>query len=299
MEQQLTDHLLHCPSCLNHDFITHLELDDYFLSQEHFTITKCTNCGLMITVPQPKPSEIGKYYKSSEYVSHATKKSGIESYVYNFVRKITLSSKTSLIKKYATGNRLLDLGCATGVFLDHCQRKGYSVKGIEPDENAREYACQQFGLSVHDTTHLHELSPRSFDIITMWHVLEHVSDLNERMDHVNNLLTDVGTVFIALPNPSSYDAQFYNKFWAAYDVPRHLYHFTQDSFTSLMHKHSLQIVKVIPMIYDSYYISLQSEKYKNGRKSFSKSFYRGLRSNLYARSNNMNYSSLIYILKKF
>jgi len=290
---------MHCPSCLHHDFITHLELDDYFLTQEHFTIIKCTNCGLMITVPQPKPSDIGKYYKSSQYVSHATKNSGIESYIYNLIRKITLLSKTSLIKKYASGNRLLDLGCATGVFLDHSQKYGYNVQGIEPDENAREYACQKFGISVHDTSYLPHLSPKSFDIITMWHVLEHVGDLNERMDHVNKLLTDEGTVFIALPNPSSYDAQFYKKFWAAYDVPRHLYHFTQDSFTRLMYKHSLRIVKVVPMIYDSYYISLQSEKYKDDKRSFTKAFYRGLRSNLYARSNNMNYSSLIYILKKF
>lgn len=289
---------MQCPSCSNNDYITHLVLDDYFLSREHFSILKCTNCGLLITVPQPKLTDLGKYYKSTEYISHATKNSGIEFFVYNFVRKITLSSKKALIRKYSTGSRLLDIGCATGVFLGYCKKNGFIVQGIEPDENARLYASKNFGLSVNDVDHLSELAPKSFDIITMWHVLEHVSDLNERMAHVNDLLAEEGTVFIALPNPLSYDALYYKNYWAAYDVPRHLYHFTQDSFQALMNKHGLKIIKVVPMIFDAYYISLHSEKYRQSKRSLLKALYRGFRSNLYAKTNNLDYSSLIYILKK-
>ncbi len=298
MEQHLSDSLSKCPSCSGNDFITHLELDDYFLSQEHFSIIKCKKCGLFITVPQPAESDLVKYYKSSEYVSHATRNTGMEFWLYNQVRKITLSSKLKLIKKYSVGKRLLDIGCATGVFLDYCRSKGYAVQGIEPNANARNYANEQLGLVVNDISHLADLPKKSFDIVTMWHVLEHVSDLNQRISQLNNLLTDDGNAFIALPNPVSYDAMYYKNYWAAYDVPRHLYHFTQESFTTLVTKHNLKIIKIVPMVFDAYYISLQSEKYRNGRKSFLKALYRGFMSNQHAKSNGMNYSSLIYILKK-
>ncbi len=298
MEHQLSDTLLQCPSCSGNNFVTHLELDDYFLSQEHFTISKCTKCGLLITVPQPSETDLGKYYKSSEYISHATKNTGIEFWLYDQVRKITLSSKLKLIKKYSIGKRLLDIGCATGVFLDYCGKRGFIVQGIEPNQNARHYANKQFGLTVNDVSHLTELPYKSFDVITMWHVLEHVSDLNERLVHLNNLLADEGTAFIALPNPLSYDALHYKNHWAAYDVPRHLYHFTQQSFSTLIAKHNLKIIEIVPMVFDAYYISLQSEKYRNGSKSFLKALYQGFRSNQYAKANGKNYSSLIYILKK-
>lgn len=298
VEQPATLSMTKCPTCGHQKFVTHLVLRDYFLSQEEFSILKCTHCGLLTTFPQPLPNELSKYYRSSHYISHATNKRGFEFFLYNTIRKLTLYNKKSLLTKYSQGMNLLDIGCATGVFLNYCQNHGYLVQGIEPNDHARNYARKEFSLEVNDVPYLNKLPANKFDVITMWHVLEHVPDVNERLTKVKFLLKEEGTLFIALPNPNSYDAQYYKNYWAAYDVPRHLYHFSIDSFTNLCLKNGLQIERIIPMVYDSYYISLLSEKYKNGKGSYSKALYMGLKSNIYARTNNLNYSSLIYIIKK-
>lgn len=287
-----------CPCCGNEEYITYLELEDYFLSHESFRIVKCKNCGLLKTYPQPGSNELGKYYKSVQYLSHATHNKGVDFFIYNRIRKLMLSRKVALIKKHAAGNNLLDIGCATGVFIDYCQQKGFKVEGIEPDEKARNYARKQLGLTVNDLNHLCTFPKKSFDIVTMWHVLEHVNDLDERMRLVHHILTNDGTVIIALPNPASFDAQYYKKYWAAYDVPRHLYHFNQNAFSLLSERYGFKITHRIPLVYDSYYISLLSERYMTGKSSYLKALWLGLRSNIYARKHNMDYSSIIYILKK-
>ncbi len=285
-----------CPVCGNTESVTYLQLDDYFLTRESFKITKCKSCGLLSTVPRPPANLIGRYYDSPEYISHSTQKRSLKDRVYEIIRKRTLNSKISILNKYSNGNKLLDIGCATGVFLNFCKSKGYSVQGIEPDEKCRTYARNQFNIEVNDIDSLKTLPAKSFDIITMWHVLEHVDDLNERMTLIKNLLADDGVLIIALPNPSSYDAKYYGKYWAAYDVPRHLYHFTKDAFEKLCNVFSFKIINILPMVYDSFYISMLSEKYKKGKTSLINSFLVGLKSNFKAR-NCTNHSSLIYIIK--
>lgn len=287
-----------CPICRHENFITHLELKDYFLSEEQFSIIKCTNCGLLITHPQPDNNELGKYYISNQYLSHAVNNGGLEYFLYNRVRNITLAKKLELIKRYAKGNILLDIGCATGVFLNYCKSHGFNVSGIEPSLKARQYAIETFGLDVKDIEHINDIPHDSQDVITMWHVLEHVADVSERIALVRELLKKDGTSFIALPNPNSYDALFYKEHWAAYDVPRHLYHFSKESFEKLVKNHGFEVVRILPMVYDSYYISLMSERYKKSIIPYFKAFYRGLKSNAYAKSHDNNYSSLIYVLKK-
>lgn len=298
VKQSETVLLVSCPCCDNEEYTTYLELEDYFLSHEKFSILKCKNCGLLKTHPQPSSEALGKYYKSVQYISHVTDNRGLDFLVYNTIRKIMLSRKVGIIRKYSVGKRLLDIGCATGVFLDFCQKKGYSTEGIEPDEKARNYARKQLGLTVNDVSHLCTYPKKSFDVITMWHVLEHVNDLHDRMKLVHHILNDNGTVVIALPNPSSYDAQYYKKYWAAYDVPRHLFHFTQDAFSLLAKKYKFNIIRRIPLGYDSYYISMLSERYMNGKNSYLKALWIGIKSNFYARRHNKDYSSIIYILKK-
>lgn len=298
VKQSETALVVSCPCCGNEEYVTYLELEDYFLSHEKFRILRCVNCGLLKTHPQPHSEALGKYYKSVQYFSHVTESKGVDFSLYNIIRKFMLSRKLSLIKRYSPGNRLLDIGCATGIFIDYCQKHGYKVEGIEPEERARNYGNKQLGLTINDLNHLCLLPEKSFDVVTMWHVLEHVNDLDERMRLTHHILTDNGTAIIALPNPLSYDAQHYKKFWAAYDVPRHLFHFTQDAFTLLTKKYGFQIIDKVPLVYDSFYISLLSEKYKSGKYSYFKAFWVGFKSNLYARKHNKDYSSIIYILKK-
>ncbi len=287
-----------CPACTSTEHVMYLKLDDYFLSKESFSLKKCTQCGLLHTVPQPDIEQLGRYYQSSDYISHSTDNKSFMNVVYDIIRRSTLRSKLALIKKYSEGTNLLDIGCATGVFLNYCQSQGYNVKGIEPEAKPREFAINEYKLDVGNLDYLSSIKNQSIDIVTMWHVLEHVSDIKERMQVIHKILKDSGTAFIALPNPQSYDAQYYKNYWAAYDVPRHLYHFTQKSFHSLAAQHSFKVIATIPMLYDAFYISLLSEKYKNSKLPYLKAIIKGLQSNIYASRNDNNYSSLIYIIRK-
>lgn len=286
-----------CPSCGSSHFVTHLLLSDYFLSQEKFSLKKCVSCGLISTHPQPKPEEISRYYSSDKYISHSVEKKGLLDYLYNTIRNQTLSSKVKLINKYSQGSNLLDIGCATGIFINYCSKKGFQVTGVEPNETARAFAVEKLKLNVHNLDYLDKVQNQSFDIITMWHVLEHVHDLNGRLNNIYNILKDNGTAFIALPNHASYDASYYKQYWAAYDVPRHLYHFDCEAFKQLCIMHNFKIVAKIPMLFDSFYVSLLSEKYKKGKFSYLSAFSIGMISNFKALKTK-DYSSIIYILKK-
>ena len=271
---------------------------DHFLSGEQFTILKCEECELLMTHPMPELSKLSGYYASENYISHSNKRSDLFGMVYQMVRRFTHGRKYKLLTRFSSGQTILDIGCATGEFLKFCAAKGMTPTGIEPSEKARKIAESIHNLKVGDEHAIKELQSSSFDIITMWHVLEHVPDMNMRMGDIHRLLKDNGVAFIALPNHASHDAAYYKAFWAAWDVPRHLYHFNRKSFQSLATKHGFRVISIQPMVFDSYYVSLLSEKYKNGKSSLLKAAIRGFISNYKARFGNKEYSSLIYIIKK-
>lgn len=286
-----------CPICEYKQLKSHIELEDYFLSKEAFTIVKCKECGFEFTNPYPSLDTLGSYYKSEEYISHSNTKKGLISTLYQFVRSYTLRRKFELIKRYNNKGNILDIGCATGEFLNVFKLAKWETEGIEPDQDARKMAVDNYDLTVHEEAHIQNLESESKDVITMWHVLEHVPNLNQRMQDLERLIKQDGTIFIAVPNPLSYDAEHYGKHWAAYDVPRHLYHFSPESMTKLLAKHNLYLQDTLPMKFDSFYVSLLSEEYKNGKKSLVNAFLTGLKSNWKAGKSG-NYSSLIYVIKK-
>lgn len=298
MEHTLISPPKSCLLCDNKSFTKHIELKDHFLSGKFFTIFQCDSCGLMQTQPVPPLDKLQDYYASPEYISHSNQKSGLFNRTYQVIRKYTLRKKLKQIQRYVKTPNLLDIGCATGEFLHYCAQNNLSVTGIEPNNNAREFARREYNLKVENEDYLPRLKDGTFDVITMWHVLEHVPDINERMATINRLLTENGVAFIALPNPNSYDALYYDNYWAAWDVPRHLFHFSADAFIQLAEKHHFKLVARIPMPFDSYYVSLLSEKYKNGKSSFTKAAFRGYLSNRMARKINSEYSSITYVIKK-
>ena len=275
----------------------YLHLKDYFLTNEDFQIKKCDDCGFRYTYPKPDENTIGSYYESEEYISHSNAKKGIVNTIYQTVRKHALKNKTNLIRNYKKDGKVLDIGCGTGEFLNALSQNGFITNGIEPNNSARNFAIENYNLDIKGEKEISSFENNSFDVITMWHVLEHVYNLEERVEQIQKLLKPDGVLVVAVPNPDSYDAKKYEKFWAAYDVPRHLYHFGQNDIKNLFGKFSFELVKTIPMKFDSYYVSLLSEKYKNGSSRFIQAFVNGLKSNLYAGSHQKNYSSLIYILK--
>ncbi len=284
-----------CPICGSKESVLFLESNDFSTSGEDFSIRECADCNFRFTSPIPTEDRIGSYYESEDYISHTDSKKGMMNKIYQTVRRRAIRSKEQLIASFATERKLLDIGCGTGDFLSHCKELGWDTQGLEPDEGARNI-CREKGVKVQDIDQLHQLEDRSVSVITMWHVLEHVYHLNRDFEKIKAVLKDDGKLVIAVPNCSSYDAQKYGKFWAAYDLPIHLYHFRPNDVANLAEKFDMKVEKILPMKYDAYYVSMLSEKYKGG--SLPSAFLTGMKSNKKANTKNHKYSSQIYLLSK-
>jgi 2-polyprenyl-3-methyl-5-hydroxy-6-metoxy-1,4-benzoquinol methylase len=272
----------------------YIKVQDHSVSKENFELLLDPELELLKTHPQPELEKLGAYYESEDYISHTDAKRSLFEKIYHWVKSYSLKKKVGIINFYQPKKgRLLDIGAGTGDFLVTAKTAGWQVTGIEPNENAKKLAISK-GVSFENT--VESIQNQQFDVITMWHVLEHVPDVVKQINELKRLLTPDGTLIIAVPNYKSFDAQHYGAFWAAYDVPRHLWHFSKTSVEKLVSREKMKVVKILPMIFDSFYVSLLSEKYKNGRMNFVSAFWIGLRSNLKAKRTK-EYSSHIYVIK--
>lgn len=270
-----------------------LKIKDFSVSGEEFELLLDTELNMLRTYPEP--NDLENYYNSEAYISHTDSSKTLVDKLYQYIKKHNLRKKADLINKYTTSDKtLLDIGAGTGSFLESAKHNGWETYGIEPNKKARDLAIKK-GLNLKENIDL--LEKKGFQVITLWHVLEHLPDLNLQINKIGSLLNKDGTLIIAVPNFQSYDAKYYKEYWAAYDVPRHLSHFSQLSIAKLFAQSGMRVVKTKPMIFDSFYVSLLSEKYKHGRGNFLKAFLVGLKSNILAW-NTKEYSSLLYILKK-
>ncbi len=292
-------HYTHCPVCNSTTINPLLTVKDFSVSKEDFAVWQCSACSLRFTQDVPDEASIGSYYASQDYISHSNTDKGLLNKLYQWVRRFTLEQKASLISSQTKpkGN-ILDVGAGIGAFLSVMKKKGWNVKGIEPDKVARANAEKLFHLKLSPSSELHSLPANSYDAITLWHVLEHVHDLHDYVKQLKNLLSANGKIFIAVPNYTSADAAAHQNYWAAYDVPRHLYHFTPKAIEKLMALHGLKLVAKKPMWFDAFYISLLSSKYHNGRTSWAGAGWNGIKSNLVAMTDKDKCSSLIYIVEK-
>jgi 2-polyprenyl-3-methyl-5-hydroxy-6-metoxy-1,4-benzoquinol methylase len=271
-----------------------LTVKDYSVSKETFDLYYEETLDMLITHPQPSLENLGKYYESEDYISHTDNKRSLFEKLYHFIKSIALKNKLNLINSLQPNKgRILDIGAGTGDFLSVAKNDGWQTIGVEPSDRAKAIAKRK-GVSFVSATS--ELENHSFDVISMWHVLEHIPELDKQIKELKRLLKPTGTLIIAVPNFKSFDAKHYGKFWAAYDVPIHFWHFSKTAIKLLFEKEEMKLEKVLPMKFDSFYVSLLSEKYKSGKMNFIKAFFIGLQSNLKAK-NNFEYSSHIYILK--
>ncbi len=294
-----TVHYTNCPVCYSPSIAPLLTVRDFSVSGESFVIWQCADCSLRFTQDVPDQASVGPYYQSQDYISHSDTDKGLVNRLYKKVRKYTLQRKANLvIKNTKTKGSILDLGAGTGAFLKVVGERGWEATGIEPDAGARALAKKLYGIQLLDTMELKNLPAGKFDAITLWHVLEHVHELHEYVEQLKSLLKEKGKIFIAVPNYQSLDANVYKSYWAAYDVPRHLYHFSPKSMQTLMEKHGLRIIEHKPMWFDSYYISLISTRYKNGKTGWAGAVFSGFQSNIKALFNRSACSSLIYIVTK-
>jgi len=295
----MLEHLSECPICSGTAFEPFLQCRDYTVSNEEFKIVSCKQCGFKFTNPRPDQGSIGKYYESQDYISHSNTKSGFVNKLYHFIKNIAIKNKIDLIKDLHPDKKtILDIGCGTGSFLGEIKKVGWEVYGIEPSLKAREIAISDYSITVKAELNLEKFEGRTFSVITMWHVLEHVHELKKKIAEIYSLLETGGYAIIAVPNNTSWDAKHYNSYWAAYDVPRHLSHFSPDNIKNLFYKHELNHLKSLPMKFDSYYVSMLSEKYKKSSMGLIKAFINGWKSNNKAGKNAEKYSSVIYIFRK-
>lgn len=291
--------LRQCPVCAGTTFTTYLQVKDYTTSSEEFMLQQCSQCHFVLTNPRPDQASIGRYYLSEKYISHTGSRKTFFDRIYTLVRERALIAKYNLVSRYCPSGKILDYGCGTGEFLHTFQKKNWTIAGVEPSEIASAKATQLLGQVPAKS--LEEVSSEKFDVITLWHVLEHVHALDETIASLKSKLNTGGTIFIAVPNRESYDATHYEKYWAGYDVPRHLWHFSKENMNQLLKNCGLKIAAIEPMKFDSYYVSLLSEGYKNPSSPswlrWTKALRTGLASNRKA-GKSINYSSLIFIAKQ-
>ncbi len=290
--------LTQCPACGQTTFQPYQTCIDQLVSHQSFTIVQCIDCGLRFTNPRPEAAQLGLYYQSDQYISHSDRSNGLIGSLYNLVRQYTINQKVKLINQLNRNQlgRLLDIGCGTGLFLAASKKAAWSVQGVEPDAGARQIAEQRTNQSLQPDW---QTLPTDavYDTITMWHVLEHIPDLRLLLHTVHNHLAESGTYIVAIPNCAADDAVRYGSQWAAYDVPRHLYHFTPDVFQKIANRAGFTVIDQKPMWFDAFYVAMLSTQHRDGKPNYVESMLNGWRSNQHATQTG-NYSSLIYILKK-
>lgn len=289
-----------CPVCGSKEFSPFLVCTDFFVSGEKFSIKQCNNCGFKITEDIEDESNIGAYYQSEKYISHSNTTKGFVNAVYHRVRKYMLGRKRRLVEKVngISKGEVLDVGTGTGFFLKEMQDHGWLVAGTEKSSDARSFAKIEFGLENLPSEALFDLKPNSFDVITLWHVLEHVHLLDENMAAFNQLLKPDGKLIIAVPNHSSHDAKHYREYWAAYDVPRHIWHFAPPQMEKFGSNHGFRLNSMHTMPFDSFYVAMLSEKYKKSKLGLVKGIWHGKISWLKSLFDPTKCSSVIYVFGK-
>jgi 2-polyprenyl-3-methyl-5-hydroxy-6-metoxy-1,4-benzoquinol methylase len=293
-------HHARCPLCLSEMIAVKFECTDHFISKEVFAIAGCGNCGFLFTQDCPDEDVISGYYESEEYISHSDTNAGLLNKLYHLIRELMLIRKRGIIEK-ATGMKkgsLLDIGSGTGHFGGMMKKAGWKVKAIEINEKTRLNSAITFGLDVYSPSEISDLEQESLDCITLWHVLEHLHDPEDYISKIHALLKPGGICLVALPNSSSFDEKFYRRFWAAFDVPRHLWHFDPSTFRHFSEKSAFKIESQSVLPFDVFYISILSEKYRGSKFPFIQGLIRGSWFALLSFFSRSGSSSIVYILRK-
>lgn len=289
-----------CPLCGKEQFDEVMVCTDHYATGESFRICRCKTCGFLFTQAAPAETEIGRYYESPDYISHSDTRSGLINRIYHQVRQHMLSRKAHLIKRYSglSQGHLLDIGTGTGYFSHFMKKKGWEVNATEKSSQARLFAQEHFGLKVDSPETLGAYKDKAFDVITLWHVMEHLEHLNETWETLSRLLKDRGVLIVAVPNPDSFDAQKYGEMWAAYDVPRHLWHFTPSAMQQFGIKHGFILTERRPMPFDAFYVSMLTEKYQGHPFPFFRGLFTGCQAWFASLVKKDRSSSMIYVFRK-
>ena len=293
-------HIEVCPLCGGRQLDSVMTCVDHYASGESYELRRCASCGFLLTQDVPVEAEIGRYYEAPDYISHTDTHRGVVNRLYHGVRRWLLRRKHRLVVQWTglRNGRLLDIGAGTGYFARYMAQKGWKVDAIEKSPQARAFAKEHFGLDMMDESALWRIPADSQDVITLWHVMEHIESLDATWDRLYDLLAERGVLVVAVPNSVSYDAAYYGAYWGAYDVPRHLWHFSPATIQQWGAKHDFILAAEYPMPFDAFYVSMLSEKYMKHRLPFVRGMWRGTLAWLHALPKKEKSSSMIYVFRK-
>lgn len=299
VEHARLERLSNCPRCGGNSFVPWALVRDHSITHEDFNLVDCTTCGFRSTNPRPTQGDVGRYYQSDTYISHSNATASLQDRLYQLARRWALRRKYKTIRGLQPHGKVLDVGCGTGELLAYLMGRGYLVQGVEPNLKAREQVIANYGISALpalDLVAAHE----QFQVVTLWHVLEHLPDLRATFKRLFALMADRGLLIIAVPDRGSWDAEHYGVDWAAWDVPRHFSHFRQEDVRVLLREHGFELVSTRRMWMDALYISTLSEGYRGATKSWAllKGVALGSWSNLQSAVSGRPTSSSMYIARK-
>ena len=292
-----TEKLDRCPACGSPDIGSYTTITDHYYSKENFDIAACKGCGLRFTQNRPAPEEIGRYYDSENYASHDSgKKASVFLKVYQMARDYMLGLKFNLVRQFKPEwKQVLDYGTGEGFFTEYLLKKGKDASGIEPSAVARENFKSRTGKTLFEDIDALP-ADKTFQVITLWHVLEHIHTLRETMEKLTERLEQKGIIVIAIPNQKAKDLEAFGPHWAAWDVPRHLYHWDTDSLSAFMKSLGLVRIHTGQLPLDPFYIGMISARYAG--KGAVSGILTGLKSYFHGKSNPAEGSTLLTIWMK-
>ena len=289
-----------CPLCGASGQMPYADCIDFTVSKESFILLRCPQCGVVFTSNPPKESETIRYDTLDLKLKLGDSPRGLTDKLYYYVRHRMLRKKASIVESqsYRTGGTLLNYGAKTGYFSHYMERRGWKVTSIEKYHEERQFSLETFHHRMYDVSEMDRLTPETFDVITLWHVFEHCYNPNGLLNRFYRLLRPGGILLIACPNICSTDAMHYGANWAAYNVPRHLWHFNPTSLSNLLNKHGFTLMHRQKLSYDCFYISVLSEKNKNSKMPFLRGMWFGMRCWFISLARLDKSSSLVYVFRK-
>ena len=288
-----------CPVCGHSSFKHFLNVPDWLVSKEVFELQQCEQCQFVFTANAPLEKDAGPYYNSEEYVEHSDTSSGLIYSVYHVARRAMLHYKYIKIKRLHAGKKLLDVGSGSGYFLNFMKKKGYNVTGVEISKKAVALCKKNFGIKAHSPSEfLEEKLDTDYDIISLWHVFEHVYSYDAYFELFSKSLNNNGYLILALPNCDSQDARMNKSYWGAYDTPRHIWHFTSKTIELFAMGRGFKMIKKHRMPLDPFFNVMVSDSYKDKFTFLPLTLLKGLYSYIISLLNIEKSSSIIYIFQK-
>jgi SAM-dependent methyltransferase len=227
-----------CQICNNNDHSSFMAVKDH-LQRNKFHLIECNSCGLVSIHPIPSDQKLSEYYRKEYY---ALPEKGIVGYLERKLNEAVFRTDLKHIERHSKRGKLLDIGSGNGYFLKFAKENNWQTLGVEMSPDASKYAREQKLEILNNSIEDVHLPKNEFEVITMFNVLEHMTNLNSILKKVRDSLKPNGLLVIEVPNIESLQKKVFKNYWCHLDVPRHIFHFKRKSFLRLVGKSGFNVV---------------------------------------------------------